>query len=200
MRSIFLILSLFFLSAGADEIERIERVLLDITQLRQSYDKSQEELSLCSVKLTDEKQKNAILLQELKKVENEVEDLKNQIKKIKNSEKKEKVKKVFIKEKIEICEDNQIKESGGFPKLQLRKEFLDTKERDTTAYTYRLQKESSIFDAIDGEVIEQWESQTSFTSSLRVGDWIKITGYFTDRVWHKAQRELWVKADNAKQR
>ncbi len=203
MKLFFLLISLFCLNVGANEIERIEKVLSDITQLRKSYEKSQDELSKCRFRLSDEKQKNEILLQELKKLENEIEYLNNKIKTSKKSEKKEKseiIKKVIIKEKIDNCSNIQIKKDDGFPKLQLRKEFLSDESIDTTPHTYRLLTESAIYDAIDGEKIEEWEAQSSFTSNYKSGQWIKITGYFKEKTWHKAHRELWVNAENTKQR
>lgn len=200
MKQFFLFFSLIAVGVSGDEIERIERVLSDITELRKSYDKSQDELSACRVDLSDEKQKNEIILKKLKSLENEVENLNNQIGILQKENKSKKIKKVIIKEKIEKCIDNQITEKNEFPTLKLRDEFLDEGAIDTTAHTYRLQKESQIFDAPEGKAIDLWEAKTSFTSNYRDGKWIKVTGYFIERVWHKAAKELWVRAEDTKQR
>jgi myosin heavy subunit len=62
------------------------------------------------------------------------------------------------------------------------------------ASVYRIKNEASVYDAINGNVVAIWEKKTSFTSNVIQGEWIKITGYFVDKKWKRAQKELWVKA------
>lgn len=200
MKFILLALSLFSLYVNADEIQRIESVVADIQKLRFDYDKSQEDLSLAQEQIRDEKQKNTILLNELKKVENEIKDLKNQIKSLENKSLSKSSKKVTIKEKNQKCLENKIEKKNEFPKLQMKNETKQKQNRDTNSYTYRLNKNAKIYNAQDGAALFEWEERRSFTSNLKSGDWIRITGYFTDGIWHKSTKELWVKVEDAKRR
>ncbi len=65
---------------------------------------------------------------------------------------------------------------------------------------YRMNKEADIYDAPQGKVVDRWEEKTSFTSNVSQGEWIMITGYFVDRRWQKAQKEIWVKAEDTLKR
>ena len=67
--------------------------------------------------------------------------------------------------------------------------------KSNKASAYRLLVDADIYDAINGKVIDNWEARTSFTSSQRTALWVKITGYFVDRQWQKAKRDLWIKSD-----
>jgi len=200
MKSILLAISLMTINIYADEIQRVESILSEITQLRLQKSNSEEKISLIAQKLENEENKNKNLLEELEKSYSEIENLKNQIKILKNSKKSNSVEKVIIKEKVEVYGKNKIKRDNQFPKLQMRDSEKKGLDIDRNPYTYRLSRDAAIYNAIDGEKIEEWETQSSFTSSFRSKDWIKITGYFRDRVWHKSQRELWVRAKDAKQR
>ncbi|MFT7860049.1 MAG: hypothetical protein ABXS93_03840 [Sulfurimonas sp.] len=214
MRLFFSLLFLFALLNGEDEFQRLDTIVKDIEELRLNYDHSQDELKKCQVKLLDEEQKNTLLLKELKgdgspeidkKNYNEkINNLKNQISYLKNIVKiKEKEikklksnnkKKVKIKQKNKKCMENKINE---FPKLQMRKQKPEKIVKDTAPATYRLKQTSVIYSSIDGKQIGEWEKSTSFTSKLRQGGWVKISGYFVDRKWKKAQKPMWVKAVNA---
>ena len=66
--------------------------------------------------------------------------------------------------------------------------------RSEKASTYRLKNEAVIYDKIDGKAVAVWEKRTSFTSNALQGDWVKITGYFVDKKWKRAKKELWIKA------
>ncbi|MCK9372686.1 MAG: hypothetical protein M0P91_05770 [Sulfuricurvum sp.] len=66
---------------------------------------------------------------------------------------------------------------------------------DKTPAAYRMKIDGMIYDAPEGKPLFTWESQRSFTSGVKSGEWIKITGYFVNRKW-QATREnenLWVK-------
>lgn len=200
MKFIFLALSLFSLYLNADEIQRIESVVADIQKLRLDYDKSQEDLSLSLVKLRDEKQKNDILLKRLESKENEIKDLKNQIKSIKNKIIVKNKEKVIIKELSQKCTKKQIEKKNKFPKLMMRDESKKQVDSDTNPHTYRLNKNAKIYDAQAGAVLFEWEERRSFTSNFKSGEWIQITGYFIEKIWHKSAKELWVKEEDAKRR
>lgn len=61
--------------------------------------------------------------------------------------------------------------------------------------TYRVKEESSVYNAPEGKVVKIWESDTSFTSNISQGKWIKVTGYFVNRKWIKNTQEMWVKEE-----
>ena len=86
-------------------------------------------------------------------------------------------------------------DNNAFPPLVLKDEYKAT-ENETRAYAYRLAKDAKIYDAIDGVVVTQWEARTSFTSNKRTKEWIKITGYFVDKVWRPSTKEMWIKSSD----
>ncbi|HEX5329937.1 hypothetical protein [Sulfuricurvum sp.] len=58
---------------------------------------------------------------------------------------------------------------------------------------YRMATNAPIYNAPSGRVVDTWEARRSFTSGTASNGWIKITGYFVNRVWQRADEELWVK-------
>ncbi|MDD2779969.1 hypothetical protein [Sulfuricurvum sp.] len=58
---------------------------------------------------------------------------------------------------------------------------------------YRMATASPVYNAPGGSVVDTWEERRSFTSGTVSNGWIKITGYFVNRVWQRADEELWVK-------
>lgn len=117
---------------------------------------------------------------------------------------------------ITVCEDDNpfpqlmMKEKKNIKPLEteaqmvieVKKTPTVTVERITTekASVYRMNKEAEIYDAPHGKSIDRWEEKTSFTSNVSEGEWIKITGFFVDRKWQKAQEEMWVKAEDTLKR
>ncbi|MBN2815994.1 MAG: hypothetical protein JXQ67_04875 [Campylobacterales bacterium] len=198
MKLLFII-TLIFSLLDADEIERIESIVSDIQKLRLDYENVQDKLMLLEIELKDEKQKNEILLKELEVKYNKIKNLENKIKNNKNINinKKEEVK--IIKEKVEICSENQRGKKSIFPKLQMRNEspvVAQSSSIDTTARTYRLNKIASLYRSTNGPKVIEWEERTSFTSNYRVNGWIRISGYFVDKVWTSPKDELWVKVED----
>ncbi len=63
----------------------------------------------------------------------------------------------------------------------------------TKPSAYRMAKDAPIYSAPNGSVVDSWEERRSFTSGTSTTGWVKITGYFVDRVWQRADEELWVK-------
>ena len=111
--------------------------------------------------------------------------LKNQIK---NTKKPTMLKK-------EICEDE-----NPFPSLIMKEnkeEKISAATLNLKVGTYRLNQESEIYDGINGNVLFLWEDKSSFTTTKVTQDWIKVTGYFVDKKWTKAEKNLWVKKVNA---
>jgi predicted nucleic acid-binding Zn-ribbon protein len=58
---------------------------------------------------------------------------------------------------------------------------------------YRMASDAPIYSAPGGHVVDTWEARRSFTSGTAANGWVKITGYFVNRVWTRADQELWVK-------
>lgn len=58
---------------------------------------------------------------------------------------------------------------------------------------YRMAKNAPIYSAPGGSVIDTWEERRSFTSGTASNGWVKITGYFVNRVWQRADQDMWVK-------
>ncbi len=58
---------------------------------------------------------------------------------------------------------------------------------------YRMATIASIYNTPNGTKIDMWEEGRSFTSGTSNGGWVKITGYFVNRVWQAADEEYWVK-------
>ena len=141
----------------------------------------------------------------LKNKENEIISLKKEIQKIKenkqvalkNGNSKILQKKMNI---ARVCKDE-----NSFPKLMMKeKNSTDSLNNESTyrtkPSTYRLKQNSEIYNAVNGQKIDEWEENTSFTSNIRSDGWVKITGYFVDRVWHKSPKELWIESKNVFQR
>lgn len=58
---------------------------------------------------------------------------------------------------------------------------------------YRMATNASVYNAPGGSVVDTWEARRSFTSGTSSNGWIKITGYFVNRVWQRADEDLWVR-------
>lgn len=125
---------------------------------------------------------------------------------------------LVIKEKtIEKLVLVNCEEPNPFPELVMKKEFSQ-KEAVTKkelpkikkivkpkkieveklerfkASAFRLSKNAVIYDKVNGKKLYKWGKGTSFTSSIKTQNWVKITGYFVDRVWMRSSKELWVKS------
>lgn len=58
---------------------------------------------------------------------------------------------------------------------------------------YRMASDAPVYNAPGGSVVDTWEARRSFTSGTASNGWVKITGYFVNRVWQRADQDLWVK-------
>lgn len=65
----------------------------------------------------------------------------------------------------------------------------------TASYAYRISGNAPIYNAPGGSQIDTWEDRRSFTAGHPNNGWIRISGYFVDRVWQPtAENEvLWVR-------
>lgn len=208
MKLIILATILLLSSIHADELERLGYIVNDITKLRADYSKMSDDYAMCQYKLKDEKEKSAIVLQELKlysnyeekekNYKNRITSLENQIKKLK---KDLLAKEKSINSKKEIsnnCLKNQrVLNDNPFPALKMKSEYI---VNEVEASTYRVNKDANIYDDIDGKVIDKWEKNTSFTSNQKTQKWIKITGFFVEKVWRPADKEMWISVDDAYKR
>ncbi len=130
------------------------------------------------------------------KYENSLKIKDIEIKKLKNRLNNKKCKPKIITKRIE--------NSNIFQKL-IMKEKYKVKEaynniESFKASAFRLIVDSDIYDAIDGKVVLQWERDRSFTSNQGSDNWVKITGYFIDRKWRKAKKDLWIEKKKVLQR
>lgn len=167
----FLLVLVFILNLYGDEIQRINSIVNDISKLRADYQKSQEELK--------------IYKERVKSLEKELKRTKNLL--------KTKQKPI---EDIVVNDVNYLKtQTNTFPKLKMRMKIIHTKPS-----AFRLNKNASIYDGVNGVKIDEWEKGTSFTSNQRSDKFIKITGFFKNRQWVKAEKSLWVKVEDALKR
>lgn len=58
---------------------------------------------------------------------------------------------------------------------------------------YHMATNATVYSMPNGTKVDTWESGRSFTSGTSRDGWVKITGYFVNRVWQAASEELWVK-------
>ena len=212
---------LFFLIvieySQADEIKRIETIVQGISKLREDYAALEEELAIYKYDLRDEKQKNKILKNELKLYSNyaqqerayhkEIASLKKELqttKKLLHSKQETQKSKEIVKtvekkieKKREKIEEKSIKtvEKNLLPKKREEESIVEFQ-----ASSFRLKSGADIYDAIDGKKIARWEKDVSFTSNIKSQNWVKITGYFVERVWRPAQKELWIKLSDVTMR
>ena len=179
----FLLVVVFTFTLWGDEIQRIESIVKDIEELRKQYDASLEQHQKDSEKIKQYEQ----VIKSLKI------KIKNQEKLLKNKENKNK-KTVKTKKCIYEIKKNDNK----FPNLVMKHTQKDSTVQIEyfTASAFRLRHDAPIYNDVKGSVIATWEAKTSFTSNQRFGKWIKITGYFTNRVWHSAEKELWVHSED----
>jgi len=220
MKFLFTLLLSCFTLLHAGEVQRIESIVNDISKLRNNYTKAQSSLVEMEVRLEEEKEQNEILRQDLKlysnytrkeeDYENKILSLENKIKYLKKSIKlKEKEKTIcktpspkIIKTTVIIkrnLNNQSLDKENEFPSLLMKEQFK-TDKSDGYAYAYRVKIEANIYNAIDGEKIDVWERYTSFTSNEATVEWIKITGYFTDKLWEASTKEMWIKSCDALKR
>ena len=176
---LFLLFSVFTLELYASqEIQRIDSIVNDITALRKEYRE----------KLLEEKKRNSILSQENKRYRQKISNLKNKIKSMQT----------LLKNRKNSTE-NQItapvcKEENPFPKLKL-KENMSVEHFKARAFHFT--KTADIYAGMNSsKVIGRWDKGTSFTSNIKTQVRVKITGYFVNKVWTKAKKEMWVELSN----
>jgi len=184
--SIFVLFSLLYSNNG--DIGVMEEAVSDIAKLKNDYKTCQEDLKNRFVKtdykeldkykilLKKEKEKNQKMLKDMEWFTKTIETLENKLNQ--NNKKLLKIKqyqqKVLAKEVV--------------------KKHIE-KARFMKASNFRLKLDASIFDKPNGKKVDNWMQNTTFTSNIRTDNWIKITGYFVNKKWRKATKEMWIEAD-----
>jgi len=158
----------------ADEIQRIDSIVKDISQIRKSYE----------AKLLTAKEKNILLQQKVQNYNANIKKLENQINQLKNmvKTKEYKEKKPMIRA---ICEEDNL-----FPKLKMKNDKILIFKPSA----FRLKNDANIYASSEAvNIIANWEKERSFTSNEGRADMIKITGYFVNKVWTKAENNMWIR-------
>ena len=186
IRIILLAFFLLYLKLFAtEEIKRIDAIVDDIEKLRHSYEK----------KLYDIKEKNKSYEKKIADLQKELQKLQQELAKQQKSPKtklivKEKIKKIVIAQPLCVNENR-------FPKLKLKNKTT----MHFKASAFRLREDADIYADMNSlKVIDRWEKGRSFTSNVRTDTRIKITGYFVDKIWTKAQKEMWIERQSVKKR
>ncbi len=70
------------------------------------------------------------------------------------------------------------------------------------ASAYRMASDAPIYNAPGGAIVDTWEARRSFTAGEPSGGWVRITGYFVNRVWQPAREDerLWVRESDVMRR
>ncbi|MDQ7045965.1 MAG: hypothetical protein Q9M32_08635 [Sulfurimonas sp.] len=179
------------------ELDTMDDIVNDIQNLRADYTSCKNTLGEYKVDSLKKEKNNKIFEKEVNNLKNilktkdiAIENLQNKINiLIKNKENNKNTLVLVEKEVLECLDENP------FPILMMKKP-LSEKEEQFKASSFRLIKNSSIYDSINGNKIAQWEEKSSFTSNTMSENWIKITGFFVDRQWQKSKESLWIKKEN----
>jgi hypothetical protein len=170
---VFLLLFSLELSAS-QEIRRIDSIVHDIVTLRKNYE----------IQLSNIQEKNRNLKEENRLCQEKIDNLENQIKKLKSTDKE----KIIVKKVY--------KNENDFPKLKLKNKLIYFE-----ASAFRFGNDALIYATANGnKVVAKWEKGTSFTSNVKSNKRIKITGYFINHLWRKADKKMWVNLYNVKKR
>lgn len=201
-------------SYASDEIERINKLANEVKELRINYDTCKEQLKSYTTKIEYKDNSNDICNDKISKLSLENKAYKENISLYENTIRKQEDELKNNKLQISNLEnENQLlKKELNLLKLKLLtyEKDLHTKPIQKTTIklssskkikiikikptTFKLTKDATIYDSINGSKITKWEKGTTFTSYIRTKNWIKITGYFIGRKWKKAKKEMWIKA------
>ena len=201
MKILFVIL-LFLSFVDADEMGRIEAIVADITELRAEYNQCLKELDSKDTSSTKkykklykkEKERNTILKAELEYNSDLAKSNESLSKKVKELEKELKIKNNLLKTK-EITIKKLTQKQDNFPKL-IMKEEIEVKDIELIKFkatSFKLKYDSIVYNSINGKMITKWVKDTSFTSTTKTKSWIKVTGYFINKKWTSAKKEMWIK-------
>jgi len=214
MKIIFITLMLLsFLYS--DEMQRIEAIVQDITELRAEYEECQDKLenktkSKISVTTSrpdkyeqlykKEKQKNIILKAELDFQTDLQKSNKILSSRVKELEKQLLSKNNILKTKVKTKknQDKICKEVDTFPNLMMKKEYQKksssiNKIIKFKASPFKLNVDAIVYNSINGKKIDKWSKGRYFTSNKKTSKWIQVTGYFVNKKWRSSKKEMWIK-------
>ncbi len=101
--------------------------------------------------------------------------------------------------KLMIKEDSLQEDSFKIDSFKIESSPVNLDNEDIVTFaasTFRVKVNTTVYDSPNGKKIQEWQINTSFTSTQRMGNWIKITGYFIDKKWLKAKRDIWIKEED----
>ena len=111
--------------------------------------------------------------------------------------KAEEIKQQPIKQQVSNTKAIEEQKRWQVDKLKLeaerKKSIPDPVIKKSSPSAYRMATNASIYSTPNGVKVDTWESGRSFTSGTSYDGWVKITGYFVNRVWQAASEDLWVK-------
>jgi predicted RND superfamily exporter protein len=188
---IFMLVSLLY--SNSNEIRIVEEVVEDITKLKNDYKLCQKDLKNRFVKtnykeldkykilLKNEQEKNAKMIKDMKWFTKTIETLENDL----NAKKQE----------LASIKTKQNTHTEVIHKRKKQEKIVFIKPS-----TFRLNSNTAVYNEIDGVKIYQWKKDRTFTSNIRSKNWIKVTGYFVDKKWQKANAQMWIKASQVYKR
>jgi len=157
-----------------------------------------------TLSFSDEIQRVDDMLQDISKLRADYQKSQNKIAQLEEIIQKQKqfsAKKIAPKPKVKTITKeiffSKCEAPNPFPKLMMKE---DNKIYSFKASAFRANKSASIYSGLNGDVIKQWEKNTSFTSDTRTDSMIKITGYFVNRAWTASTKDMWIKAQDATKR
>ena len=170
--------------------------------------KLQKEIKYLKNKIKKQKNSLKIKSKEIARLQKELKNSKKKCKRnLKNQISKKTYKKLASKEKRDVCDQPTVIVQEKQKRMQIA---LDDQGRvvikesytitTTRPKTFRTLREAVIYNKPGGVQIDKWEKGRSFTSYIESGNWIKITGYFVNKKWTKAQKEMWIKKSDAFER
>ena len=133
---------------------------------------------------------------EMQRIESVVEEIANLRVAYEKSQRELKEKDLKIKKLEEILAQ---KDDGVFVEFA-QPDLEDENMQHFKAKAFRFDVEANVYDSINGDIIDRWDAKTSFTSNQKTDRWVKITGYFVDKKWQKAKKDMWVESDKVFQR
>ena len=196
-----------------DSLKSKKPIKADIVE----YKKDEVEVTKYKELLKTQRQKNIILKAELDFMSESSSNSNKAIKNYKNILKTKEDKIQSLKNKLDsfnkksskilkpaqVCREKE--DDNSFPKLMPKenpKVKVEVKKEVETfkASSFRLNVTSAIYDKPDGKKVDIWEKTRSFTSNKKTISWTKITGYFIDKKWVKAKKEMWIKSTEISKR
>jgi len=215
----FIFIALLFTSlVCGDDMQRLASIVKDIAELRADYEECKFELQTKNMQkemVHDEIKANISTCRE----ENERMKEKLEKQKLILIAKDKEI--ISLQNKLRTYRENPIltakacEENNVFPQLMMKEGLLqeDTFEVKSstlnldneeviifTTGTFRVKANTNIYDSPNGKKIDEWEINRSFTSTQKKGTWIQITGYFIDKKWIKATKNMWIEEQDTLKR